>query len=94
MNPGLELHGLQAQLQSTTQRSQSYQRDILPRASQVAAQAELAYTKGALTLSDLLDARRTLRATGLEALAAQAEHAKALTAWRLRTQSLAALLTE
>ena len=90
----LELQGLKAQLLSTTQRNQSYQHDILPRASQVAAQAELAYTKGALALSDLLDARRTLRATGLEALAAQADHAKAATAWRLRTQSLATLLTE
>ena len=60
----------------------------------MAAQAELAYTKGALALSDLLDARRTLRATGLEALAAQADHAKASMAWRLRTQSLATLLAE
>lgn len=90
----LELQGLRAQLLSTTQRNQSYQHDILPRASQVAAQAELAYTKGALALSDLLDARRTLRATGLEALAAQADHAKAATAWRLRTQSPATFLTE
>ena len=90
----LELQGLRAQLLITTQRDQNYQQDILPRASQVAAQAELAYTKGALALSDLIDARRTLRATGLEALAAQADHAKAVTAWRLRTQSLATLLTE
>lgn len=90
----LELQGLLAQQLSTAQRSQSYQQDILPRAQQVAAQAELAYTKGALALGDLLDARRTLRATGLEALAAQADHAKAATAWRLRTQSLATLLAE
>lgn len=90
----LELQGLRAQLFSTAQRSQSYQQDILPRAQQVAAQAELAYTKGALALGDLLDARRTLRATGLEALAAQTDHAKVATAWRLRTQSPATLLAE
>ena len=60
----------------------------------MAAQAEFAYTKGALNLADLLDARRTLRTTGLEALAARADHAKAATAWRLRTQPMAALLAE
>lgn len=90
----LELHGLWAQLQSAAQRSQSYEHDLLPRARQVAAQAELAYAKGALALNDLLDARRTLRATGLDALAARADHTKAATAWRLRTQPVAALLAE
>lgn len=91
---GLELQGLKAQLQGVVRRSQSFEQDILPRARQVATQAELAYTKGALTLNDLLDARRTLRATGLDALAARADYAKTATAWRLRTLPLAALLTE
>lgn len=90
----LELQGLKAQLQSVARRSQSYEQDILPRARQVAAQAELAYAKGALALNDLLDARRTLRATGLDALAVRVDHAKATTAWRLRTQPIAALLAE
>ena len=90
----LDLQGLMAQLQSGALRSRSYERDILPRAAQVAAQAEFAYTKGALNLADLLDARRTLRTTGLEALAARTDHAKAATAWRLRTQPMAALLAE
>ena len=91
---GLELQGLRAQLLSAVQRSQSFEQDILPRARQVAAQAELAYTKGALALNDLLDARRTLRATGLEALAARADYAKTATAWRLRTQPFAVLLND
>lgn len=90
----LDLQGLMAQLQSGVLRSRSYQQDILPRAAQVAAQAEFAYTKGALNLADLLDARRTLRTTGLEALAARTDHAKAATAWRLRTQPMAELLAE
>ncbi len=90
----LDLHGLMAQLQSGALRSRSYEQDILPRAAQVAAQAEFAYTRGALNLADLLDARRTLRTTGLEALAARTDHAKAATAWRLRTQPMAALLAE
>ncbi len=88
----LELQGLWAQMRSTAQRSDSYRQDILPRAETVAQQAELAYTKGALSLSDLLDARRTLRTTGLEAVAAHADHAKAAMAWRLRTQPLASAL--
>ena len=91
---GLELQGLWAKLQSAARRSQSYDRDILPRALEVAAQAELAYTKGALALNDLLDARRTLRVIGLDALAMRADHAKAASAWRLRTQPVAALLIE
>ncbi len=90
----LDLQGLMAQLQSGALRSRSYEQDILPRAAQVAAQAEFAYTRGALNLADLLDARRTLRTTGLEALAARADHAKAATTWRLRTQPMAALLAE
>ena len=90
----LDLQGLMAQLQSGALRSRSYERDILPRAAQVAAQAEFAYTKGALNLADLLDARRTLRTTGLEGLAARTDHAKAASAWRLRTQPMAALLAE
>ncbi len=88
----LELQGLWAQMRSTALRSQSYRQEIVPRAETVAQQAELAYTKGALALSDLLDARRTLRATALEALAAHADHAKAAMAWRLRTQPLASVL--
>jgi cobalt-zinc-cadmium efflux system outer membrane protein len=66
-------------------RLQTYDRDILPRALRVAQQAELAYTQGALTLTDLLDARRTLRTTRLEAITAQAEFAKAQGTWQLRT---------
>lgn len=90
----LELEGLKAQVLSATQRAQGYRQEILPRARQVAAQAEIAYTKGALALNDLLDARRTLRATALESVAAEADHAKAATAWRLRTQAVSAVLAE
>lgn len=85
--------GARAELQTLLQawdaardRLQTYERDILPRALRVAQQAELAYTQGALTLTDLLDARRTLRTTRLEAIAAQADFAKAQGTWQLRTQ--------
>lgn len=82
-----ELQGLQQLTQSTAQRAQSYETEILPRARQVADGAELAYSKGALSLTDLLDARRTLRSTLLDALNARADYARAAVAWQLRTQA-------
>lgn len=82
----LELQRLQHEARSTAERAQAYDKEILPRARTVAAGAELAYGKGALSLTDLLDARRTLRATLLEALTARTDFAKAHSAWQLRTQ--------
>ena len=70
---------------SQSERLQAYEERILPQARQVAAQAELAYSKGGLSLTDLLDARRTLRATQLETTGVRNEHARALGAWQLRT---------
>ena len=79
-----EWMGLQQDLTNAAGRLQGYEALILPRARKVAEQAELAYTKGAIPLVDLLDARRTLRASLLEALTVQTEFAKAATAWQLR----------
>ena len=80
-----ELHSLLQAWQSESARLQSYESRIMPQAQQVAAQAELAYSKGGLSLTDLLDARRTLRATQLEASGVRNDHAHALGAWQLRT---------
>lgn len=82
-----ELQRLQQEALNTAQRARTYEVDILPRARQVAQGAELAYSKGAMSLTDLLDARRTLRATLLDALAARTDYAKAAGAWQLRTQA-------
>lgn len=82
-----ELQRLQQEALNTAQRARMYETDILPRARKVADGAELAYSKGAMSLTDLLDARRTLRATLLDALAARADYAKATGAWQLRTQA-------
>lgn len=82
-----ELQRLQQEALNTAQRARMYETDILPRARKVADGAELAYSKGAMSLTDLLDARRTLRATLLNALAARADYAKASGAWQLRTQA-------
>lgn len=81
-----ELQRLQQELLTAAQRAQRYDTDILPQSRKVAAGADLAYSKGALSLTDLLDARRTLRATLLEALNARTDFAKARSAWLLRTQ--------
>jgi len=81
----LELQSLYHTLASAAARAQRYTQEILPRARSVAERAELAYQKGALPLGDLLDARRTLRATLIEGLSARTDHAKATLAWQLRT---------
>ena len=80
-----ELMALLQGWQTSAGRLKIYDEQIIPQATQVAAQAELAYSKGGLTLTDLLDARRTLKTTQLEALAVRNDHAKALGTWRLRS---------
>ena len=80
-----ELQGLLQVWDNTRERFHAFEQDILPRARRVAQQAELAYTQGALSLTDLLDARRTLRTIQLDAITAQADLAKAQGTWQLRT---------
>ena len=82
-----DLQRLQQETLNTRERLQVYANNILPQAQRVADGAELAYSKGALSLTDLLDARRTLRATLLEALSARTDFAKASGAWQLRLTS-------
>ena len=77
---------LQQEQIGTAARAQSYEATILPRARKVAEMAELAYSKGAMSLTDLIDARRTLRTILIEALNARTDHAKAAQAWVLRQQ--------
>lgn len=82
----LELQGLQNAALTAQARMQGYETEILPRARKVAEGAELAFRRGAIPLVDLLDARRTLRATLLEAIDARTDYAKAAGAWTLQTQ--------
>lgn len=69
-------------------RQKIYTQEIVPRAQKVAAQAEMAYAKGAIPLVDLLDARRTLKNSLIEALDVQAEHAKTSIALQIRAPKL------
>jgi cobalt-zinc-cadmium efflux system outer membrane protein len=86
-----ELQRLWQTVTNAAVRARIYRDQILPRARKVSEAAELAYLKGALSLTDLLDARRTLRTSLIEDLNARTDYAKAHGAWRLRTQPETAL---
>lgn len=69
-------------LRSATERLQRFDESLLVEAKRSADFAEFAYRNGAIGVMDLLDARRVLRATQLDALLVRGEHAKALAAWQ------------
>ncbi len=75
-----------ADLDSAQERVQRYTDSLLKEAQRAADAAEYAYKRGAVGVTDLLDARRTLYATRLDAVAAQADYAKALAAWQAATE--------
>lgn len=64
-----------------------YDGELLPAALRSAEAAEYAFRNGAIGVMDVLDARRTRRATELEAASARADHARALAAWRLAQEN-------
>ena len=68
---------------SAEARLQLLRTEQTPRAERVARAAELGYTKGALGVLELLDARRVLRQTQLDVLAARADLARATLARNL-----------
>ncbi len=80
----VDLQRLQQDKQGAAARALSFESTILPRARKVAEMAELAYNKGAMSLTELIDARRTLRSILIEDLVARTDHAKAAQAWLLR----------
>jgi cobalt-zinc-cadmium efflux system outer membrane protein len=74
-------------LQSAADRVRRNRDELLVAAEKAAKAAEYAYQNGAVGVMDVLDARRTLRATRLDALAAQADFSKALAAWQAATET-------
>jgi cobalt-zinc-cadmium efflux system outer membrane protein len=60
-----------------------FQGRLLEDARTAAEGVEFAYRQGAVGVADLLDARRTFRATQIDASAARNDYAKALAAWQL-----------
>ena len=74
-------------VQSAAERVRRNRDELLVAAEKAATAAEFAYKNGAVGVMDVLDARRTLRATRLDALAAQAELSKALANWQAATET-------
>jgi cobalt-zinc-cadmium efflux system outer membrane protein len=69
-------------LASGRDRVDRFDGQLLTSARKAAEASEFAYKRGALGVMDLLDARRSLNATQLDAAGAHADYAKALAAWR------------
>lgn len=84
-----ELTSLHLRRITTAARLESIETRILERSREVLERAEAAYARGATSLTDLLDARRTFRAVRLDAVQARLDAARADTEWRLRSLSVA-----
>lgn len=80
-----EVLRLEAEATNSASRATQFEVNIVPRAATVLRQAEFAYARGALALTDLLDARRTHRVTQIDAVNARSDAAKAYVAHALRT---------
>lgn len=78
-----------AELRAAADRLERVERDLLVEARRAADYAEFAYRNGTISVTELLDARRTLRATQLDAAQSRADYAKALAAWRAGLGELA-----
>jgi|WetSurMetagenome_2_1015567.scaffolds.fasta_scaffold18853_2 outer membrane protein, heavy metal efflux system len=84
----IETEKTRTDLLVAAERLKQYQGELLKEARKAAQAAEFAYKHGGIDVTDLLDARRTLRTTELEALNAQADYAKAFVNWQLVISSL------
>lgn len=81
-----EIERQRNQLEATRQSLAEMRESVLPAAESVANSAEFSYSRGASNVLDLLDARRALRQTRLDAAEAQGNYAKALSAYRAALQ--------
>jgi len=91
---GDEIRRAASDLGAAAARLQRYDTTLLGAAVRSAQAAEFAFRRGASSVLDVLDARRTLRAVQLEALAARVDYAKALAAWHASLAGADALSTE
>jgi cobalt-zinc-cadmium efflux system outer membrane protein len=84
-----EIRNAASDLQSSIEKVDRYDQQILKEAKQAADAAEFAYKHGASSITDLLDSMRVLRAIQLDAASARADYAKALAAWQaaVKTES-------
>ncbi len=72
----------QADLDAAMSQVQRFEGGLIKDAERAANNAEFAFRHGASGLIELLDARRILLSTQIEAVAARSDFAKALAAWR------------
>ncbi|MGY8526815.1 TolC family protein [Paracidovorax citrulli] len=86
LDAGNEIARLRAALDAAARAWEQMRDAVLPAAEQVGADAELAFSRGATGVLDLLDARRALRQARLDAIAARGAHASALSAWLAATR--------
>ncbi|HET7197609.1 MAG TPA: TolC family protein [Burkholderiales bacterium] len=79
---GNELRRAAGDLNAAAERVERFDRSLLAAADRSAEASEFAFRRGAISVLEVLDARRTRRAVRLEALAARNDYARALAAWR------------
>jgi len=88
-----ELRRAAEDLNAAADRLERFDASLLNAANQSAQASEFAFSRGAISVLEVLDARRTLRAVRLDALAARNDHAKALAAWRAAQATVQSLET-
>lgn len=84
---GNEVGRLRTALDAARESLRQIDEAVLPAAERVAADAEFAFGKGAIGVLELLDARRALRQTRLDAAQARGTYAKALSAYLAATRT-------
>ena len=77
-----DLRRAASDLNAAAERVARYDGSLLDAATRSAQAAEFAFQRGAVSVLEVLDARRTFRAVQLESVAARADYARALAAWR------------
>lgn len=86
-----ELRRAAGDLNAAADRLERFDASLLGAATRSADASEFAFSRGAISVLEVLDARRTLRAVRLEALAARNDHARALAAWRAAQSTVQSL---
>ncbi|MBY4896815.1 TolC family protein [Cupriavidus sp. AU9028] len=92
LEAGNDIARLRAALDAAARAWQQMRDAVLPAAEQVGADAELAFSRGATGVLDLLDARRALRQARLDAIAARGAHASALSAYLAATRAASSVV--
>ena len=86
-----ELRRAASDLDAAAERVERFDASLIEAANRSAQAAEFAFQRGAISVLEVLDARRTLRAVRLEELAARGDFARALAAWRSAQTAAASL---